>query len=71
MPIVQANDFKLKSALINIVSHNQFTGLTHEDPNLHLINFEEFYNTLKINGVAQDAIKLRVFPFSLRDPTKG
>jgi hypothetical protein len=68
---VAANDFELKPTLINMVSQNQFAGLPHEDPNQHFANFEEFYNTLKMNGVTQDAIKLRLFPFSLRDRAKG
>jgi Retrotransposon gag protein len=71
VPTVAANDFELKPALINMVSQNQFAGLAHEDPNQHLANFEEFCNTLKMNGVTPDAIKLRLFPFSLRDRAKG
>jgi hypothetical protein len=38
-----------------------------EDLNQHLANFEEFYNTLKMNRVTHDAIKIRLFLFSLRD----
>jgi hypothetical protein len=71
VPTVAANDFELNPALINMVSQNQFAGLAHEDPNQHLTNFEEFCNTLKMNGVTPDAIKLRFFPFSLRDRAKG
>jgi Retrotransposon gag protein len=70
VPTVAANDFELKPALINMISQNQFAGLAHEDPNQHLANFEEFCNTLKMNGVTRDAIKLRFFPFSLRDRAK-
>ena len=71
VPNIAANDFELKPALINMVSQNQFSGLAHEDPNQHLATFEEICNTLKMNGVSNDAIKLRVFPFSLRDKAKN
>jgi Retrotransposon gag protein len=71
VPTVAANDFELKPTLINMVSQNQFAGLAHEDPNQHLANFEEFCNTLKMNGVTPDVIKLRLFSFSLRDRAKG
>lgn len=67
MPTVAANDFELKLALINMVNKNQFSDLAHEEPNRHLAAFEEICDTLKINYVSQDVIKLRVFPLSFRD----
>jgi Retrotransposon gag protein len=71
VPVVEVNDFELKPTLINMVSQNQFVSLAHEDLNQHLANFEEFYNTLKMNEVTPDVNKLRLFPFSLRDRAKG
>jgi hypothetical protein len=65
MPNVAANNFELKPALFNMLSQYVFNGLAHEDPNQHLIMFEELCNTVKINGVKPEAIKLRAFPFSL------
>jgi len=38
---------------------------TLEDANAHLQNFLEICNTILIQGVPQDAIRLRVFPFLL------
>ena len=64
---VEANNFELKSALITMVQQNQFTGHPTEDPNEHLGRFLRMANTVKLNGVRPEVIKLHLFPFSLRD----
>ena len=70
-PGVDANNFELKSTLIKMVEANdQFRGTRDEDPTMHLTNFMELCGTLKINGVSDEAIRLRLFPFSLRDKAK-
>jgi Retrotransposon gag protein len=71
VPNVAANNFELKLALLNMLSQHMFNGLAHEDPNQHLAMFEELCNTVKINGVEPDAIKLRAFPFSLGDKDRN
>jgi phosphoribosylaminoimidazole-succinocarboxamide synthase len=65
VPNVAANNFELKSALLNMLSQHMFNGLAHEDLNQHLAMFEELCNTVKINGVELEAIKLRAFSFFL------
>ena len=42
-----------------------------EDPNLHLSVFLEVCNTLNIKGASTDAIRLHLFPFSLRDKARA
>ena len=66
-PIVDANNFELKPALITMVQQHQFTGHPTEDPNEHLGRFLRMTNTVKLNGVRPEVIKLHLFPFSLRD----
>lgn len=69
-PVIQANNFELKPALITMVQHNQFSGSPREDPHEHIRNFLEYCNTLKHNGVTPEAIRMQLFPFSLRDGAK-
>ncbi|KAF7827348.1 uncharacterized protein G2W53_018512 [Senna tora] len=70
-PSIQANNFEIKPATIQLLQANgQFGGSPIEDPNNHILNFLEICDTFKHNGVSDDAIRLRLFPFSLRDKAK-
>ena len=40
-----------------MIQQNQFGGNSIEDPNAHLANFSEICDTIKFNGVSNDAIK--------------
>ena len=64
---VDANNFQLNPALITMVQQHQFIGHPTEDPNEHLGRFLRMANTVKLNGVRPEVIKLHLFPFSLRD----
>ena len=44
----------------------QFDRLQDKDLNAHIANFLKVCNIFKINGATDDAIKLKLFPFSLR-----
>ena len=68
---INANNFELKLALISMVQQAQFSKSPLDDPNIHLAMFLEIYITVKMNGVTEDTIRLRFFPFSLRDRTRG
>ena len=50
-----------------MVQQNQFTGHPTEDPNEHLGKFLKMENTIKLNGVRLEVIKVHLFPISLRD----
>ncbi|KAF7839815.1 uncharacterized protein G2W53_008297 [Senna tora] len=70
-PSIQANNFEIKPTTIQLLQANgQFGGSLIEDPNNHILNFLEICDTFKHNGVSDDAIRLRLFPFSLRDKAK-
>ena len=64
---INANNFELKLALISMVQQAQFSGSPLDDPNIHL----EICDTVKMNGVTEDTIRMRLFPFSLRDKVRG
>ena len=66
-PPIEANNFELKPTLITMVQQNQFTRHLNEDPNEHLGRFLRMANTVKLNGVNPDVIKLKLFSFSLLD----
>ncbi|XP_073049544.1 uncharacterized protein [Primulina eburnea] len=68
---IAANNFELKPALINMVQQNQFGGAATADPHLHLRTFLEITDTVKMNGVSDELIRLRLFPFSLRDHARS
>ena len=61
------NNFEIKPSIIQMVQNNQFEGLQREDPYAHILTFLNVCATFKINGVTDDAIRLRLFPFSVRD----
>jgi len=63
-PMVEGNNFEIKLAVLNLVQQNQFFGSPTEDPNLHIDTFLRLGGTLKVN---QEAVRLHLFPFSLRD----
>ncbi|XP_062173573.1 uncharacterized protein LOC133879039 [Alnus glutinosa] len=60
--------FELKSGLIHLLP--TFYGLTGEDPHKHLKELHVVCTSMKPAGVTEEQIKLRAFPFSLKDSAK-
>ena len=65
--VTETNNFELKPALITMVQQQQYIGHPSEDPNEHMGRFLRMENTVKLNGVRPEVIKLQLFPFLLRD----
>nr|GEU90850.1 hypothetical protein [Tanacetum cinerariifolium] len=64
VPPINANNFKLKQTLINLVQSNQFTG--RQDPHNHLRFFNKVTLTFRHPEVPNTTIKLLLFSFSLK-----
>lgn len=60
---ILADNFQLKPALIQLVQQNQFGGHDSEDPRAHIVEFLQICDTVKLNEVSEDAIKLMLSPF--------
>ncbi|XP_056688773.1 uncharacterized protein [Spinacia oleracea] len=69
-PAVTAAHFELKPQFIQFISNDSFSGSPNDCPVSHIDNFLEKCDTMKINNVTDEAIRLRLFPFSLRDRAK-
>jgi hypothetical protein len=55
--------FEIKTSTIRMVQHSPYTG--KEDPNLHLQAFIQLCQTFNMDGVTEDQMRARLFPFSL------
>ncbi|KAH7688674.1 Retrotransposon gag domain-containing protein [Dioscorea alata] len=69
-PAMPANNIEIKASTIGMIQNSvQFDELADEDPHAHLSRFLQICSIFKINSVSDDAIRLRLFPFSLRGAT--
>ena len=64
-------NFEIKTGLITMVQASPFCGKANEHASVHLQQFLELCSTFVIKGVSQDAIRLRLFPFSLLGRAKA
>ena len=69
-PPIQANNFELKGVTLQMLHSIQFHGLPSENPKAHLTSFIEVCDTVKYNGVTNEALRLHLFPLSFSDRAK-
>nr|GEY04121.1 reverse transcriptase domain-containing protein [Tanacetum cinerariifolium] len=63
---IEATNFGLKNDMIQQVQNScQFHGLSGDDANKHLNKFLHVTQSIKVNGVTDDALHLYLFPHSL------
>ena len=68
-PNVAAGSFELKPSVLNCLP--TFYGLENEDPYNHLNDFHAICQTFKYENFSDDDVKLRLFPFSLKDRARS
>ncbi|KAI5338678.1 hypothetical protein L3X38_017950 [Prunus dulcis] len=68
-PQLTADRFELKSGMIHLLP--TYYGNTTEDPYMHIKQFFEICATIKIQNLDDEQIKMRLFPFSLKDKAKS
>ncbi|KAM1331871.1 hypothetical protein ACFX2H_043977 [Malus domestica] len=67
--VEDGTSFEIKPHILNILP--SFHGLPNSDPNMHLVDFIEACDNTIIRGFSSETIKLRLFPFSLKDKAKA
>ncbi|XP_031100833.1 uncharacterized protein LOC116004803 [Ipomoea triloba] len=65
IPPVVANNFQINSAVITLVQNQPFGGLPAEDPHVHITRFIRSCGMYRQNGVTEEVVRLKMFPFSL------
>lgn len=65
-PLITTNNFELKIIMFQMLQIvGTFNGLPNEDLNMHLMNFFGICDSYKKNGMSEEAVRLRSFPFYL------
>ncbi|GJT53165.1 reverse transcriptase domain-containing protein [Tanacetum coccineum] len=64
VPPVLASQFELKIGLLNLVDAISFYGFENDDLHSHIRRFTKITQTIKLNQVLHDVIKLILFLFS-------
>nr|GEW37657.1 reverse transcriptase domain-containing protein [Tanacetum cinerariifolium] len=70
IPEILAENFEIKTNLLQLVQANKFHGYESENPHTHISNFKRMTATLKYRDVPNDAIKLMLFPYSLQNAAR-
>nr|GEX26351.1 reverse transcriptase domain-containing protein [Tanacetum cinerariifolium] len=64
---INADHFKIKTNLLQLVQANPYHGFERENPHTHINNFKRITSTLKFRDVPNDVIKLVMFHIPLRE----
>ena len=69
-PLNDVESCEINAALLNLVMKDQLCGLPSEDAATHLNNFVDLCYMQKKKDMGNNIVKLKLFPFSLRDRAK-
>nr|GEX04109.1 reverse transcriptase domain-containing protein [Tanacetum cinerariifolium] len=65
VPYIPTNQFELKIGLLNLVTVIAFRGFENDDPHSHIRRFMKVTQTVKLNNVSSEVVKLLLFLFYL------
>jgi hypothetical protein len=64
---ITASSFELRPGFIAMAREQTFSGYNSKNPYHHLQEFMQLCSCLTIAGVAQETLRLKLFPFSLNE----
>ena len=71
IPPMTAHTFEIKPVMISMLQvHGMYHGNYNEDVNKHITRFLEVCDSFKINGVPDDVLRLKLFPFTISDKAR-
>ena len=69
LPTTNATHFELNPQIIQFLP--KFHWFVSEDPYMHVKKFLEICNTIRFENFSDESVKLRLFPFSLKEKEKA
>lgn len=69
LPTTTAAQFEIKPQIFQLLPN--FQGMDSEDPFMHIKDFLEICSTFKFQNFPDESVRLRLFPFSLKDNAKA
>ncbi|GJX40739.1 hypothetical protein Tco_0255729 [Tanacetum coccineum] len=70
LPEINADHFKIKTNLLQLVQASPFHGYERENPHAHINSFKRITSTLRFRDVSNDVIKLLTFPIFIEGAVK-
>nr|GEW64342.1 reverse transcriptase domain-containing protein [Tanacetum cinerariifolium] len=70
VPDILAENFEIKTGFLLLIQANRFHGFESNNPHDHIRSFYRITSTLKFRNVPNKAIKLMLFPYSLKGAAK-
>nr|GFB01339.1 reverse transcriptase domain-containing protein [Tanacetum cinerariifolium] len=70
VPDILAENFEIRTRLLSLIQANQFYSFMSNNPHDYIRSFNWITPTLKFRDVPNDAVKLMLFPYSLKGAAK-
>ena len=67
---IQTSQYRLSSRLITMIKNLSFSRKEDENPYLHIRDFEQTCDCLRIEGISDKTLRWKPFPFSLREEAR-